>query len=165
MNVNNISNGSVVFKLSGKDYQVKRLNLMDLFGQFEADIKKTHMDDIVSLATRITDSKERIEFQRQAIRDLPKGKELEEAVKEAMDSFDGGIKLLWMSLSKCNKVTIDEVRDLILDEENEASITNIMNFITGQDATEEPKEEEKLPEGAIKIESEKKTETPTLVTK
>jgi len=132
---------------------------MQLFGQFEADIKKTHMDDIVALASRMTDSKERIEFQRQAIKDLPKGKALEESVKEAMDSFDGGIKLLWMSLSKCNNVTLEEVRDLILDSDNEASITNIMNFITGQDVAVEKEDDKKLPEGAIRVKSEKKTQT------
>jgi len=159
MNVNNIANGSVKFKLSGKEYQVKRLNLMDLFGQFEADIKETLMDDIVALASRIKDPKERVEFQRQAIRDVPKGKELQQMVTEAMDSFDGGTKLLWMSLSKCNSVTIEQVKDILVDPDNEVTITNLMNFITGQDMVEEKEDEKKLPDGAIQVNSEKKTET------
>ena len=129
---------------------------MDLFGQFEADIKKTLMDDIVALASRMDDKTERIEFQRQAIRDIPKGKDLQQQVTEAMDTVDGGVKLLWMSLSKCNEITLEETRDLILDEANEASITNVMNFITGQDTVEE-KKDEKLPKGAIKVKTEKKT--------
>ena len=160
MDVSNIANSPVVFKLSGKDYQVKRLNLMDLFGEFEADIKKTYMDNIVSLAQRMSDSNERVNFQRQAIKDIPKGKALEEQVKELMDSFDGGIKLLWLSLSKCNKITIEEVRQLLMDNDNQASITNIMNYITGSDVE---KKEVEIPKDATVIELEKKT--PVLVIK
>lgn len=154
MDVNNIANNPLEFVLSGKKYLVKRLNLMDLFGEFEADVKKQYMDDIISLANRMSDSKERIEFQRQAIKDIPKGKTLEEAVRSAMDSFDGGIKLLWLSLVKSNKITLEETKQLVMDSDNQAVITNIMNFITGSD--QEEKKEEKLPEGAIVIESEKK---------
>ena len=158
MNVNNISNGAMSFSLSGKDYKVKRLNLMDLYGEFEADIKEGYLDDIASLASRIKDPKERVEFQRQAIKDTPKGKNLEESVKEAMDSFDGGIKLLWLSLKKSNDISEGDVRDLIMDEDNQAQITNIMSFITGQDVSEEEADVKKIPEGAMRIEAvEKKT--------
>lgn len=153
MSINDISNGSLVFKLSGKDYSVKRLNLMDLFGEFEAEVKKQYMDDIIGLAERMTSSKERIDFQRQAIKDIPKGKELDEAVKNVMDSTAGGIKLLWLGLKKENKITIEEVRNLISLEENQATITNMMNFITGQD--QEAKVSD-IPEGATVIEPEKK---------
>lgn len=154
MDVNNISNGAVVFKLSGKEYSVRRLNLMDLFGEFEADVKAKYMDNIVALANRMNDSKERVEFQRQAIKDIPKGKDLEEQVRQAMDSFEGGIKLLYLSLSKCNKITFEETKQLLMDNDNQASITNIMNFITGSDIE---KKEDVIPQGATVIETEKKT--------
>lgn len=156
MEVSNIANTPVVFSLSGKDYQVKRLNLMDLFASFEVDVKKQHMDNIVALAQKITDPKERIEFQRQAIKDVPRGKDLEEAVKNAMDGFEGGIKLLWLALSKCNKITLDEAKELIMDNTNSAAITNIMNYITGNDLEEKKTE---VPQGATVIEVEKKTLT------
>ena len=161
MEVNNISNGSIVFKLSGKDYQVKRLNLMELFGEFEADVKKQYMDNIAGQAQRITDIKERVQLQREAIKDIPKGKDLEEQVRIAMDSFEGGVKLLWLSLSKCNKITIEEVKTLLTEPDNQASITNIMSFITGSDT--DTKELNVIPTGATVIETEKKT--PTLVIK
>jgi len=161
MEVNNISNGSIVFKLSGKDYQVKRLNLMELFGEFEADVKKQYMDNIAGQAQRITDIKERVQLQREAIKDIPKGKDLEEQVRIAMDSFEGGVKLLWLSLSKCNKITIEEVKTLLAEPDNQASITNIMSFITGSDT--DTKELNVIPTGATVIETEKKT--PTLVIK
>lgn len=151
--VNNLANGSLEFTLSGKVYKVKRLNIMDLFGEFEADVKKQYMDDIIELASRITDPKERIAFQREAIKDVPKGKTLEEAVRERMDGFEGGIKLLYLSLSKCNKINLQETRDIVMDPANQSTITNLMTFITGGD------QEEKVsttPEGAIVLESEKK---------
>ena len=53
-----------------------------------------------------------------------------------------------------NKITLEETKELIMDSSNQSVITNIMNFITGNDAEE--KKEEALPEGAIKIDTEKK---------
>lgn len=154
MNVNNIANGSLDFTLSGKVYKIKRLNIMDLYGEFEAQVKKQYMDDIISLANRIENSKERIDFQRAAIKDIPKGKELEQAVNGLMDSFEGGVKLLWLSLNKLNNITLEEAKALILDVNNQATITNIMGFITGND--QEAIKEPDLPKEAIKVATEKK---------
>jgi len=158
MNINNLTNGPVTFTLSGKEFKVKRLNMLQLHGEFEAEIKKTHMDDIVSIAERMTNSKERIDFQRQAMKDIPRGKSMEAEVKLVTESFDGCVKLLWMSLKADNECSMQEVEEILLNDSNEVEMTNLMNFIVGEDLQEEEENKDKLPEGAIQIDVEKKTE-------
>ena len=154
MSISNLSNEPIKFKIGEKEYLVKRLTLLDLYASFENDIKKGYMDDIVALAERIKDSKERMQFQKEAIKDMPRGRELSLKVQESMDGIDGGIKILYLALSKCQKIDIDEVKSLIGNVNLSAQINTVMDFIVGNDVV---KEEEKLPEGAIKLDVEKKT--------
>jgi hypothetical protein len=164
MGVSNIANNPVEFVLSGKVYQVKRLNLMDLFAEFEVEVKKQFFDNIADYANRIKDNKERLEYQRQAIKDIPKGVELQKAVNELMETFEGAVKLLYLSLIKCNKITLEETKNIVLDQSNNAVITNLMAYITGSDQEvkkDEDKNDKKLPTGATVIPEleEKKTTT------
>lgn len=149
-NVSNIANTPIVFVLSGKNYQIQRLNLIDLFAEFECSVKQEFMDNIVAMAMRIKDTKERVQFQRESFKDMPKGAEMSEAIRVAMDSFNGGVKLLFLALQKCNKITLEEVKDIVLDPTNSTVITNIMAYITGSDVQEE------VPENAT-VMPEKKT--------
>ena len=153
MTVSDLANNPVTFTLSKKDYRVKRLNLMELFGEFEVLIKRKYMDDIVELASRIKDSKEKVEFQRRALQDMPSGKRMEELINENMSTFEGGVKLLHLALNKCQTVDMEEVRNLIVEPSNQLEITNIMSYIVGNDVIKEEKKE--VPEGATVI--EKKT--------
>jgi len=110
MEVSNIANNPISFKIGDRDFLVKRLSLLDLFAEFEVEIKRQYMDDIIEMASRIKDPKERIEFQRSAMKDMPKGKEMEDSVRSNMDTFEGGIKLLYLSLSKLNKITKEDIK-------------------------------------------------------
>jgi len=157
MELSNVTNNPVSFKLSGRDFLIKRLSLLDLFAEFEVGVKKQYMDDIALMAERIKDQKERVEFQRSALKDMPKGKELEELGKDAMNTFEGGVKLLYKALSKCNQVTEEEVKSIASNPSNNTGITNIMNYITGVDVDLNKDEAEELPKDAKVIKVEKKT--------
>lgn len=171
MEVSNIANNPVTFSLSGKNYLVKRLSLLDLFAEFEVMVKEQYMDDIAKMASRVKDSKERIDLQRALMKDMPKGRELQEIIhgvpgpkdKEGNDTMVGGLinspegftKLLYLALSKCNKITDEEIKEIVSDQKtNAVAITNIMNYITGTDIE---KKEENVPKNATIITTEKKT--------
>ena len=156
MEVSNILNNPITFVLSGKQYRVKRLSLLDLFAEFEVDVKAQYMDDVVDMASRIKDIKERIKFQCLSLKDMPKGKELEDQSRDIMGSYKGGLKLLYMALSKCNNITQDEVNKISSDPANTDVITNLMNYITGTDVDLNKKAVE-IPVGATVIQTEKKT--------
>uniref|UniRef100_A0A6M3L0Q9 Uncharacterized protein n=1 Tax=viral metagenome TaxID=1070528 RepID=A0A6M3L0Q9_9ZZZZ len=157
MEITNISNTPVEFVLSGESFKVIRLSLLDMFASFETDIKTQYMDDVVLYAERIKDPKERMEYQKQAIRDIPRGKSMEELVDHKMNSVEGGIKLLHIALNKCQKVPITKIKELLSDNSNSSTLQNLTAYIMGDDV-KKLGEEQKLPEGAVKLEvSEKKT--------
>ena len=64
-----------------------------------------------------------------------------------MDSFEGGVKILFLALNKLNKVSIEEVRSLIANDANSSQIGVLLQYITGADQikpeTIEVKEEAK----------------------
>ena len=132
---------------------------MDLFASFEAEIKKHYLDDIISLATRMETTKERIDFQKAALKEMPRGKELADQISDLMNSFEGGIKILHMALSKCNTISVDEVKQLVGASTNPAEITAIMDYVVGGDIAVGGDKKEDKPQAEVfggKVE-EKKT--------
>ena len=166
MEVSNIANNPIKFNLNGRDFLVKRLSILDLFAEFEVLAKEQFMDEVASYAKRIEDKQERIEYQRIKMKDMPKGKELQEIIygapgpKDAngndtviggmMNTPKGCVKLLHLALSKCNEINMEEAGQIFSDPKNSSIINNIMNYITGADV-DLNKEAPLLPKDAVKI--------------
>ena len=143
MDIQNIANTPVEFELSGKTYKVKRLSLLDLFGSFEADVKKEYMSNISEYASSITNAQEKQKFQTMAIKEMPRGVELQDMVSAKMNGIDGAIKILYLALSKCQQITIEAVTQIIQDPANADVIATLMDFIIGNDVKEDKVDEEK----------------------
>jgi hypothetical protein len=137
-------------ELNGKKYKIQRLNLLEIYHTFEAEIKSQYMQDVIAMASLIKDPKERISVQSQAIKEMPKGKELEETINTKLGSFEGGKKLLHIALNKLNSISEKEIEAIIIDPKHTASVKAIMDYICGSDVEEEEVKEE-IPEGAVKI--------------
>jgi hypothetical protein len=133
MDAHNLSNAPIKFTISGKTFDVKRLSILDLFATFEAEVKKIYLDDVISLANRMPTTKERIDFQKAALKEMPRGKELQDQVSEIMNSFDGGIKILHLALNKCNTISYDEVKQMVVTTTSPAEITAVMDYVVGSD--------------------------------
>jgi hypothetical protein len=133
MDINNIANSPIEFTLSKKVYRVKRLSLLDLFSSFEGDVKREYMENIAAYAKTIEDAKEKNKFQTMAMKEMPRGKELEEMVSSKMNGVDGAIKIMTLALSKCQQITSEEVKNIIQDPVNTEVITVLMDFIIGND--------------------------------
>lgn len=149
MQVSNLANVPVDMKIGETTFKVKRLSLLNLYGEFESDVKSEYLDNISDLASRVKDIKERIQLQRELMKDMPKGRILEESAKDKMDSVDGGVKLLYLALKDSNEITVKEAKDLSSNYKNTAEINNIIDYTIGLDASEE-KEENKEDENAEK---------------
>ena len=163
MDVHNLANSPIKFTISGRTFDVKRLSILDLFAAFESDVKKSYLDDVIALAGRMLTSKERIEFQKDALKAMPRGKELQDQVAEDMNSFEGGIKILHLALSKCNTISYDEVKQMVIASTNPAEITSVMDYVVGSDITvsgdkkEDKKQSDTFGAGSAAID-EKKTD-------
>jgi beta-N-acetylglucosaminidase len=147
--ITNISNAPIELELATKKYKVQRLNLLEIYHTFESEVKSQYMADVITMASLIKDPKERISVQSQAIKEMPKGKEIEEQVNSKISSFDGAKKMLYIALNKNNSISEKEIDTIIADSKNTEQIKAIMDYICGADI-EEPKDE--IPEGAVKIE-------------
>jgi hypothetical protein len=162
MDVHNLSNSPVKFTISGKTFDVKRLSILDLFATFEAEVKRVYLDDVISLAGRMQTTKERIDFQKAALKEMPRGKELQDQVAEIMNSFEGGIKILHLALSKCNTISYDEVKQMVVSSTNPAEISSCMDYVVGSDISvggdkkEEKKSDATFGSGTVAVD-EKKT--------
>jgi hypothetical protein len=105
MSVADLSNSSIEFDIDGKTYKVKKLNILDIFVKFETDIRQDYIQSISDMA-KILDSKDRAEFLKNAIKELPTGRSLEDKVDEKMNTIQGGVDLLYTILQKCQEVIL-----------------------------------------------------------
>ena len=159
MQVSNLANHPIELPLGERTFKIKRLSLLDLYGEFENEVKEEYINDIVKIASKMKSSSERITFQREAMKDIPKGKELEDSCQAKMDSMLGGIKMLYMALDDDNDITFEELKTMLGNNrenpEFDAQVGAIVNYIIGVDSTNE-KDNDKNDKNA-KIDLEKKT--------
>jgi len=160
MQVIDVANHPIEFEIAGKTFKIKRLSLLDVYAVFEAEARKESISDITAIASQMTDSKERIQFSKEAMKELPRGKELEDLAQSRMNSVTGGIKMLHIALSELNEITYEEVKALVNDNrdnsEVDAQIAAIVNYIIGSDAVVEEKVDPKDSKKTV-INTEKKT--------
>ena len=161
MQVIDVANHPVDFEIAGKTFKIKRLSLLDLYAVFEAEARKESISDITAIASQMKESKERIQFSKEAMKELPRGKELEDLARGRMDSVSGGIKMLHIALSELNEITYDEVKSLVNDNrentEVDAQIAAIVNYIIGTDVVIEEESKDPKDDKKTVISLEKKT--------
>ena len=140
-NLHDIANSPISFTLSGKEYKVRRLSLLDYFAEFQAIIKQDYFNDTIKMASQIKDNNERVQFQVQSMKGVPKGDELENMAFERISTIDGETKILEMVLRKDNKVTDSELKDILSNSDNVTTIKSIILFARGIDVVEDKVEE------------------------
>ena len=136
MSVTDLNNSPIEFDVDGKSYKVKKLSVLDIFTQVETKIKEEYIANITSMS-KVLDPKDRPEFLKNAIKEIPTGRRLEEMVNEKISTVQGGVDILFTVLNKCQQVTMDEIMGLVGKESNSPAITSIMSFSLGQVKNEE----------------------------
>jgi ribosomal protein L12E/L44/L45/RPP1/RPP2 len=138
MSVSDLNNSPIEFDIDGKVYKVKKLSVLDIFSQVETKIKEDYLKSVTDMS-KILPDKDRPDFLRSAIKEIPSGRKLEDMVNEKINTVAGGIDILNTILNKCQQVSIDEVMSMVAKESNSTTVSSIMSYALGQ-GKEEAKE-------------------------
>ena len=130
-----LSAGSVDLSIGGRQWKVGRLSILDVLGEFGKLVRERRLVDIVTACSGIQDKADRQDMVKALMRDVPKGKELEEEARQAMDTVEGGVRLLWLALRKGQPCSIDEAMSLAT-EANAAEVSVAIEFAMGGDLEE-----------------------------
>jgi len=114
-----ISKSGIMFSIKGKQYELGVLTIRDL-ADFRQYIKGKKIELVQKM---VEDPKERVELI---------GKILDSAVDETkeMGTMDGVCFLLWKSLSKKQKITLEEV-DGLIDLDNIGEVSEVLIKLGG----------------------------------
>lgn len=119
--------------IGGKAYKVGRLSILDVLGEFGKLVRERKLSDIVLACQGIHDKADRQDMVKALIRDVPKGKELEEEARQVIDTVEGGVRMLWMALKKHQKdLTLDDAVALAT-EKNATEVSVAIEYAMGGD--------------------------------
>jgi len=125
MDIHEITNGEVEFKLDDKCYKVKRLSLYELSFDVEKQIKDEYYANVQKLASMLT-GKEKIDY-IQSVKELT-DEEVTKLVVAKSNTFRGRCEELFKILSKCQKVTMQDVEALLMDEKYWTLVAAIQEY-------------------------------------
>jgi hypothetical protein len=131
MSVSDLSNSPIEFDIDGKVYKVKKLSVLDIFQNVEVKIKEDYLKSVTDMS-KILPDKDRPDFLRNAIKEIPSGRKLEDMVNEQINTVAGGIDILVTILNKCQQVSKDEVMSIVGKENNSTTVSSIMSYALGQ---------------------------------
>jgi len=117
-------------------FKIAKLSVMDIFDSVEVKIKEEYLHTIADMA-KMLDAKDRPEFLRSAIKDLPSGARMENMVSESMSTTKGGIDILYRILNTCQTISRGEITSLVSIESNGPAISSIMAYALGQGKKED----------------------------
>jgi len=127
----------VEFKLDDKCYKVKRLSLYELSFDVEKQIKDEYYANVQKLASMLT-GKEKIDY-IQSVKELTDEEVTKLAVAKS-NTFRGRCEELFKILSKCQKVTMQDVEALLMDEKYWTLVADIQEYaLSGKLKKEEDK--------------------------
>ena len=127
MDISNIANTAIQFKIGEKNYLVSKLNLQELFCTFQKRVKEMYIEDLKTVAQTL-EGKEKLDFLNAQMKQMPKGSELESLAGEYMDTLQGGVKILEIILNKHQNVTEDELKEIVGNSDNASDITAITSY-------------------------------------
>jgi len=137
-NLSDMANVPLDFVINGKTYKIKRLSIRDIFLDFEKEIKEKYMQNVMEMS-KLIDSKDKMEYLRKAMVDMPSGRRLDDMVQEEITSISGGTKVLIKALNTCQKVTEQEVMQMSMDANNSDTLAQIITYCLGGNIEEEKK--------------------------
>ena len=135
MSVTNLSNAPIEFTIGGKQWKIRKLSVLDLFSEFEKEVKEEYVKNINELVKALP-SQDRASFLSSAIKEMPSGKRLEELAQERMNTVQGGVRMFVAVLGKCQPVSTEDAMSLAMDPENQPAIQQAMAYAVGSEALE-----------------------------
>lgn len=137
MDIHELTNGEVEFKDGNKAYKVKRLSLYELSYDIEKQVKEEFYSNVQKKAAMLT-GEDKIKY-LQSVKELGD----EEIIKLSVDksqTFRGRCEELFKILNKCQKIPMEDVETLIMDEKSWPLVAAIQNYALSGKLAEQAKE-------------------------
>jgi len=137
MDIHELTNGEVEFKDLDKSYKIKRLSLYELSYDIEKQVKEEYYAGIQKKSAML-DGDSKIKY-LQGIKELTD----EDITKLSVDksqTFRGRCEELCKILNKCQKVPMEDVEALIMDEKSWPLVAAIQNYALSGKLAEQVKE-------------------------
>ena len=122
-------NNPVKLTACGKEWTVQRLTIGEVYGTLENEVKQEFFDNVREIGKRL-DPKDRAEFNRLSIKEIPSGSEMEARVAAKMGTQKGLASLLHLALSKNQKITLSECIDLVSGTQGDDALT-LVEYVLG----------------------------------
>lgn len=133
MAINELANIPVDITLGGKTFKVSRLSTKELFGNAQAKVISDYNKNIMTIASSLS-GQEKTNFLVQSLKEIPSGAILNQMANEHLATLEGMTSLYMVALNKHQKVSEEEVVELLLRAKEEETVI-AMARITG--STEE----------------------------
>jgi len=137
MSVAELANEPIDITLAGKKFKIKRLTIKELFAIPEAKVKENYIKSAQEIAASLV-GKDKQDFLLNALKNTPKGDELNTLAIEYMSSPVGVADVIYIGLNKCQPVSDIEVSELIT-KSTESELSFLRDYIGGNEAIEEQK--------------------------
>ena len=142
MALNELVNAPVVISLAGRDFQVARLSVSEIWASAENEVISRYHKTVSSIAKNLT-GQDKLDYLRDATRHVPSGNELADQRGEWLNSIEGVAYLLQIALQKYNDLTGVSIVDLVIQDP--ASVEYIINHIVGIKSEDKDKSDDKAP--------------------
>lgn len=139
MDIHEIINGEVEFKHEDKSFKIKRLSLYELSYDIEKQVKDDYYADIQKKSNMLT-GKDKIEY-IQSMKEIGDDDVVKLCLAKSA-TFRGRCEELSKILNKCQKVPMEDVEALIMDEKYWTLVYAMQNYaLSGKLVKEEVKAE------------------------
>lgn len=122
-------NNPVKLTACGREWTVQRLTVGEVYGCLENEVKQEFFDNVREIGKRL-DQKDKAEFNRLSIREIPGGSEMEARVAAKMGTQKGIATLLHLALAKNQKITLSECIDLVSGTMGDDALT-LVEYVLG----------------------------------
>lgn len=129
MSLSELSNQEIEITLNGRKLKIKRLSINELFAPAEKRVKEDYIAGVQEIAKSLT-GKDKQEFMMSALKDIPKGAELDKQAMEYMSTPLGVSGVLMLGLNKCQEISENEVAELMLGA-SEAELGFLRDYLSG----------------------------------
>lgn len=140
MSISELSNTPIEITLGGRKLKIQRLTIAELFTPAETKVVQDAIKNMQEIAKGLT-GKEKIEFLTSAVKDIPKGAELDRLAMEYMSTPNGVSQALMIAFNKHQVITETEVADLMMNSD-ETELNFIRDYLSGDSEDKKKRKEQ-----------------------
>ena len=128
---NAVANTPVDMLIAGKTYKIRRVPLGTIFGNSEAAVISTWMRQVQAIAATLQGD-EKTSYLAKVTADMPTGDKLNKMAEEYLRSVSGIQMVVYDALRRDQPNIEQELAPGVLMSEEPATITSLVEFITGR---------------------------------